>query len=199
MTVLEPTQQRPASSDAGSPRFPIDALRIDSVTKRFGDGPNSVLALDGVMTFELGIPARPVLARSLLIADPAAAVPPQELDDFADALVELDLGAPHGKVFVDPRLRHAAFGYLPPGLDGARILTVPDGQFALDEDTVLPERLRIRLEERLAEPGNDGVLVVVRADTGVPFSTIRRTLDDARAAGAKRLAIATRQHTDVKP
>ena len=43
---------------------------------------------------ELGIPARPVLARSLLIADPGAAVPPQELDDFADALVELDLGAP---------------------------------------------------------------------------------------------------------
>jgi NitT/TauT family transport system ATP-binding protein len=48
MTVLEPTQQRPASSDAGSPRFQIDALRIDSVTKRFGEGQNSVLALDGI-------------------------------------------------------------------------------------------------------------------------------------------------------
>ena len=48
MTVLEPTQQRPASWDAGSPRFPIDALRIDSVTKRFGEGPDSVLALDGI-------------------------------------------------------------------------------------------------------------------------------------------------------
>ena len=43
--------------------------------------------------------------------------PPQELDDFADALVELDVGAP-GKpvlVYADLRLRHAAFGYLPPG------------------------------------------------------------------------------------
>ena len=74
-----------------------------------------------------------------------------------------------------------------------------DGQYAVDEDTVPAERLRAALEQRLAEPGNDGVLVVVRADTGVPFLTIRRTLDDARAAGAQRLAIATRQRTEVKP
>ena len=74
-----------------------------------------------------------------------------------------------------------------------------NGQYAVDEITVLPERMRDALEKRLAEPGNDGVLVVVRADTGVPFVTIRRTLEDARSAGAKRLAIATRQHTEVKP
>jgi len=47
-----------------------------------------------------------VLARSLLIADPGAPVPPQELDDFADALVELDLGAPHGKVYVESTTQH---------------------------------------------------------------------------------------------
>ena len=65
----------------------------------------------------LGIPARPVLARSRLVADAAAPQPPQELDDFADALVELDVGAAGKPVFVyaDLRLRHAAFGYLPPG------------------------------------------------------------------------------------
>ena len=74
-----------------------------------------------------------------------------------------------------------------------------DGQFAVDETTVLRERLRATLEQRLAEPGNAGVLVVVRADTGVPFVTVRHTLEDARAAGAKRLAIATRQRTEVKP
>jgi biopolymer transport protein TolR len=74
-----------------------------------------------------------------------------------------------------------------------------DGQFAVDETTVLPERLRVTLEKRLAEPGNSGVLVVVRADTGVPFMTVRRTLEDARAAGAQRLAIATRQRTEGKP
>jgi biopolymer transport protein ExbD len=37
------------------------------------------------------------------------------------------------------------------------------------------------------------VLVVIRADAGLPYSDIRSALDDARAAGAKRLAIATRQ------
>jgi len=74
-----------------------------------------------------------------------------------------------------------------------------NGQYALDEDTILPERLRASLAERLTRPGNDGVLVVVRADTGVPFATIRRTLEDARAAGAQRLAIATRQRTEPRP
>jgi biopolymer transport protein TolR len=74
-----------------------------------------------------------------------------------------------------------------------------NGQYAVDETTVLPERVRATLVERLAEPGNEAVLVVVRADTGVPFSTVRRTLEDARAAGAQRLAIATRQKTEVKP
>jgi biopolymer transport protein ExbD len=71
-----------------------------------------------------------------------------------------------------------------------------NGQYAVDEATIAPERLRAVLESRLAEPGNKDVLIVVRADTGVPFATIRRTLDDARAAGAKRLAIATRQKTE---
>jgi len=70
------------------------------------------------------------------------------------------------------------------------------GEFAVDERTITSEQLRSTLAERLAEPGNDGVLVVVRADSGVPFATVRHTLDDARAAGAKRLAIATRQYTE---
>ncbi len=47
MTVIEPIQ-RPASSDAGSPRFTDRAITIDNVTKRFGEGPASVLALDGI-------------------------------------------------------------------------------------------------------------------------------------------------------
>ena len=45
---------------------------------------------------ELGIPARPVLARSRLVAEASAPMPPQELDDFADALVELDVGGAGG-------------------------------------------------------------------------------------------------------
>jgi NitT/TauT family transport system ATP-binding protein len=47
MTMLH-SSRLPASSDAGLPRPPDDAVHIDSVTKRFGDGTSSVLALDGV-------------------------------------------------------------------------------------------------------------------------------------------------------
>src|SRR5262249_25405761 len=67
------------------------------------------------------------------------------------------------------------------------------GQLAVDEAEVRPEQLQTELARRLAEPGNRNVLVVVRADTSVPFSTIRRTLQGARDAGAQRLALATRQ------
>jgi biopolymer transport protein ExbD len=70
------------------------------------------------------------------------------------------------------------------------------GEFAVDDQTVGAEGLRPALARRLAEPGNQEVLVVVRADRQVPFSTIRHALDDAKAAGAKRLAIATRQRPE---
>jgi tetratricopeptide (TPR) repeat protein len=130
-------------------------------------GRGSRIALTLALARELGIPARPVLARSLLIADPGAPLPPQELDDFADALVELDLGAPHGTVYVDPRLRHAAFGYLPPGLDGARILTVPDGQFALARKTSLSDGRNVDMVIRLDEQGG-GTAVAVEQLAGWP-------------------------------
>ena len=73
------------------------------------------------------------------------------------------------------------------------------GQMAVDDDAVTPEGLQALLARRLAEPGNREVLVVVRADSQVPFTTIRHTLDDARAAGARRLAIATRQRAEARP
>jgi hypothetical protein len=130
-------------------------------------GRGSRIALTLALARELGIPARAVLARSLLIADPGAAVPPQELDDFADALVELDLGAPHGTVYVDPRLRHAAFGYLPPGLDGARVLTIPDGQFALARKTALGDGRSVDMVIRLDEQGG-GTAVAVEQLAGWP-------------------------------
>ena len=78
------------------------------------------------------------------------------------------------------------------------ITIASNGQYALDEATVPRAELRAALLQRLAEPGNEGVLVVVRADSGVPFVTIRETLEQAREAGAKRLAIATRQRTEAK-
>src|SRR5206468_933336 len=43
----------------------------------------------------------------------------EEVDDFALPLVCF----PARAACVDPRLKHAPFGYLPPGVDGARIIT----------------------------------------------------------------------------
>jgi biopolymer transport protein ExbD len=73
------------------------------------------------------------------------------------------------------------------------------GEVAVDERKVERSALRAALAERLARPGDAGMLVVVRADSGTPFQEVRRTLDDARAAGAKRLAIATRQRLEDRP
>jgi len=68
-----------------------------------------------------------------------------------------------------------------------------DGYIAVDEEVVARSRLRKQLAARLSERGNRDVLVVVRADADAPYGTVRGLLEDARAAGAKRLAIATRQ------
>ena len=67
------------------------------------------------------------------------------------------------------------------------------GAVAIDEDIVSRADLRAALAARLAKDGNADALVVVRADTGTPYSAVREILEDARAAGALRIAIATRQ------
>lgn len=71
------------------------------------------------------------------------------------------------------------------------------GELAIDETRIPRESLTAAVRERLAEKGNDNVLVVVRADSDAPYSTVRGLLNDARAAGARRLAIATRQKTEA--
>jgi biopolymer transport protein ExbD len=60
---------------------------------------------------------------------------------------------------------------------------------------VTKETLTAAIHERLQKKGDENVLVVVRADEDAPYSVIRELLDDARAAGATRIAIATRQKT----
>ena len=66
-----------------------DELTVPAgVTLARGRGSRVTLAL--ALAGELGLRARPVLARSRLIADAGAPVPAQELDDFADTLVAFD-------------------------------------------------------------------------------------------------------------
>jgi len=74
-----------------------------------------------------------------------------------------------------------------------------DGRLAVDEQVVMPEQLKLVLASRLAERGNREVLVVVRADSGAPYARVRYLLDQAREAGATRLAIATRQRVEAHP
>lgn len=74
-----------------------------------------------------------------------------------------------------------------------------DGRIAIDDHLVAPGMLKTRLAERLARPGDAEVLVVVRADSHARHVDVRRLLDEAREAGAKRLAIGTRQKVTATP
>jgi biopolymer transport protein TolR len=71
-----------------------------------------------------------------------------------------------------------------------------NGELAIDRQVISAAELRPMLAARLAEPGNDDVLVVVRADAGAPHGAVRELLAEARAAGAARLALATRQRVE---
>ncbi len=138
-------------------------------------GRGSRVALALALAAELGVRAEPVLARSRLTADPGAPVPPQELDDFADTLVRFAWPGAAAPVFADLRLRHAPFGYVPPGLDGARTLDLADGAFGLAHSRGDDRRtidMTIRLDERGA-----GVAVATEDLSGWPALEWAELLD----------------------
>ena len=68
-----------------------------------------------------------------------------------------------------------------------------DGEMAINEHIIGRERFGRTLKMLLSSGNNKNVLVVLRADTDVPYSSIQAILGEARAAGARRLAIATLQ------
>jgi biopolymer transport protein TolR len=72
------------------------------------------------------------------------------------------------------------------------------GELAVDDRIVAESELAAALSARLADLGSN-VLVVVRADADAPSGRVRALLDLARGAGAKRLAIATRQKVEATP
>ena len=74
-----------------------------------------------------------------------------------------------------------------------------DGALAVDDRHVTIETLRGELRARLQSAGEREVLLVVRADSGAPYAVVRHLIEEARAAGAKRLAVATRQKTEAQP
>jgi biopolymer transport protein TolR len=72
------------------------------------------------------------------------------------------------------------------------------GRLAVDDQAVSAEGLGPLLRSKLSKPENENVLVVVRADSGAPYEAVRRLLNEAKAAGATRLAIATRQRMEAR-
>lgn len=67
------------------------------------------------------------------------------------------------------------------------------GEMAINEEVIAPNALTGALCSRFSQQNSENMLVVVRADEDVSYQTVRKVLQAARAAGAKRLAIATRQ------
>ena len=71
-----------------------------------------------------------------------------------------------------------------------------NGEVAIDRDVIAADDLHRVLSAKLSDPGNQDVLVVVRADAGATHADVRHLLAEARAAGATRIAIATRQKSE---
>ena len=69
----------------------------------------------------------------------------------------------------------------------------PHGELAIDDRQIQPDYFRAELVAALvAHDPDEEVVVVLRADEMADHSSVRRLMQESRAAGAGRLAIATR-------
>ena len=68
-----------------------------------------------------------------------------------------------------------------------------DGEVAVDEELVPREIMLPMVAERLSGAKDKNVLLIVRADATTPHGTVKQVIQDLRTAGAKRIAVATRQ------
>ncbi|HEY2904019.1 MAG TPA: hypothetical protein VGL59_25755 [Polyangia bacterium] len=137
-----------------------DDLR-DAAPLALARGRGNRLGLVLALARELGVTARPVLARSRLSGDAQRAPAPLELEDFADSLVAFDLPnakgqaqAPTTTMFADVRLKHASFGYLPPNLDGADTLSLDNAQTGRANSRGLPDERVVDMTIRMDEDGS---------------------------------------------
>jgi tetratricopeptide (TPR) repeat protein len=102
----------------------------------------------------LGVPAHVAFVRPLITAAPDAPVVAQELDDFSEVVVRFVGPDPAGSRCVDPRLRRAPFGYLPPTLEGAPALAPSSQPVPLVRvGSAEADRRSVRLSARLGPDG----------------------------------------------
>ncbi len=123
---------------------------LEPATATLARGRGNRAALLVALARELGIEADVALVRSPLDVPVDAPISPQEVDDFGELLVRLAL--PGGVRYVDPRLRRAPFGYLPPGLDGALAYVVGPNRLERTRTSV-EDRREVRLEVRIGVQG----------------------------------------------
>ena len=83
--------------------------------------------------------------------------------------------------------------------DEVRVSVTVDsnGRIAVDEDDIDRNALIGVLRQRIDNAKSDNILVVIRADAGTSYEFVHDILGEARSAGAKRIAIATRQRGKV--
>jgi len=78
------------------------------------------------------------------------------------------------------------------GDDRVSITLGATGELAVDDVDVTPSTMPGVLASRLSDHGS-GVVVVVRADEQVSYRAVQSVVKLARAAGAERIAVGTRQ------
>ena len=68
-----------------------------------------------------------------------------------------------------------------------------DGEIAVDDEVVPREVLLPMMADKLSGAADKNILVIVRADATTPHGAVKQVIQDVRTAGAKRIAVATRQ------
>jgi biopolymer transport protein TolR len=68
-----------------------------------------------------------------------------------------------------------------------------DGEIAVDDEVIPRSVLLPMLTDRISGAADKNILVIVRADASTPHGAVKDVIKDVRAAGAKRIAVATRQ------
>ena len=77
------------------------------------------------------------------------------------------------------------------GHDRITVTLGAHGELAVDETNIDLSVLQATIAARLAD--REDVIVVIRADQSVAYGAVRRVVEAARAAGARRVAVGTQQ------
>jgi cellulose synthase operon protein C len=146
---------------------------VDSATATLARRRGNRAGLTLALLRSLGVPADLALARSRFTAEADAPLDPAQLDDFHEVLVRIP--SPEGDCFVDPQLRHAPFGFVPSGLDGAKAVVVGTREVVPVVSAVKDGR-RVILRARLAADGSAQVAATEEL-SGWPAVEWSETLD----------------------